>query len=124
MKDGFIKVGACSPDIEVANTKKNAETIIKYVKEAEEKGVKLLCFPELCITGYTCGDLFLTETLLENAVSALSFIKQETKDTDAVFIVGLPVRVSGKIYNGAAVLHGGEIIGFVTKSKPTATESV
>ncbi len=123
MKDGFIKVGACSPDIEVANTKKNAETIIKYVKEAEEKGVKLLCFPELCITGYTCGDLFLTETLLENAVSALSFIKQETKDTDAVFIVGLPVRVSGKIYNGAAVLHGGEIIGFVTKSKPTATEA-
>ena len=123
MKDGFIKVGACSPDIEVANTKKNAETIIKYVKEADGFGVKLLCFPELCITGYTCGDLFLTDTLLENAVSALSFIKQETKDTDVVFVVGLPVRVSGKIYNGAAVLHGGEIIGFVTKSKPTAAET-
>lgn len=123
MKDGFIKVGACSPDITVADTKKNAETIIKYVKEADGFGVKLLCFPELCITGYTCGDLFLTDTLLENAVSALSFIKQETKDTDVVFVVGLPVRMSGKIYNGAAVLHGGEIIGFVNKSKPTAAET-
>lgn len=122
MKDGFIKVGACSPDIEVANTKKNAETIIKYVKEAEEKGVKLLCFPELCITGYTCGDLFLTETLLENAVSALSFIKQETKDTDVVFIVGLPLRIRGRVHDCTAVLHGGEIIGLMPKSKPTTEE--
>ena len=122
MKDGFIKVGACSPDIEVANTKKNAETIIKYVKEADEKCVKLLCFSELCITGYTCGDLFLTDTLLENAVSALSFIEQETKDTDVVFIVGLPLRIRGRAHDCAAVLHGGEIIGLIPKSKPTTAE--
>ena len=122
MKDGFIKVGACSPDIEVADTKKNAETIIKYVKEADGFGVKLLCFPELCITGYTCGDLFLTDTLLENAWSSLIHIKQQTKNTDVVFIVGLPLRLRGRVHDCAAVLHGGEVIGLMPKSKPTTAE--
>lgn len=115
MKDGFIKVAAASPEVRVADCDLNAERIIELIKQAAEKGVKVVCFPELCITGYTCGDLFGQELLINSAMSALMKIKDDTKSLDIISIVGLPVFSSGKLYNAAAVLYHGEIMGITAK---------
>ena len=115
MKDGFIKVGAGTPEIRVADTEFNADRIIECVKEAAEKGVRLLCLPELCITGYTCGDLFGQGTLIEAAGAALERIKQETRELDIIFALGLPVIMGGKLINAAAAVYKGETLGVVGK---------
>ena len=116
MKHGFIKVAAISPKIKVADPAYNAGVIVEKMKEAYEKGAKILVFPELCITGYTCGDLFLQEILLEEAKSQLSVIAEATQDMDALVMVGLPVEREGRLYNVAAVLHQGSVLGMVPKS--------
>ena len=77
---------------------------------------KIIVFPELCITGYTCGDLFLQETLLEGAKEALKDIAARTRGKDALIFVGLPLEKEGKLYNTAAVLHDGKILAFVPKA--------
>ena len=92
MRDGFIKVAAATPKIRVADCDYNAGEIVRLCREAAELGVKIIAFPELCITGYTCGDLFLQDTLIRSASGALSRIARETEELDMLIAVGLPVR--------------------------------
>lgn len=116
MKDGFIKVACASPDVHVADCDYNATQIIDKIKEAYSNGAKLIAFPELSITGYTCGDLFLQDTLLNSAKKSLRDILQATKDLDIVSIVGLPYVLNGKLYNCGAVIHCGYLLGIVPKT--------
>lgn len=123
MRDGFVKVAAVTPKIRVADTKYNAKVICDGIKEAAEQGAKVIVFPELCITGYTCEDLFLQETLLEGAKEALGEIIEFTSSVDAVVFVGLPIQYNGKLYNAAAAIKGDRLLGFVPKSYiPTYNE--
>lgn len=115
MKDGWIKIACVTPPLRVADCTYNVQQIIQSAKEAAECGVKLIVYPELCITGYTCGDLFLQETLLQGALDALHLILQETKEYDAILIVGLPFVQNGALYNCAAVCNQGTVIGIVPK---------
>ena len=116
MRHGFIKVAAATPDIRVADVDYNKEQIIKQMDEAAEAGAKIIVFPELCITGYTCSDLFLQDILLNGAKKALVEIAEHTKDLDALVFVGAPLAVGGELYNVAATLNRGNILGFTTKS--------
>ena len=116
MKDGFIKVAAATPKIKVADCEYNKSAIIEAVGKATNMGVKLLCLPELCITGYTCSDLFLQDTLIESAKSALVDIINETADLDITFAVGLPIKHKSRLYNCAAVVKSGELLGLVPKT--------
>lgn len=116
MRDGFIKIAAATPDLHVADCEYNAAEIVKQAKQAAAKGAKLITFPELCLTGYTCGDLFLQETLLEGALKALETVRRESEEIAAVIVVGLPLRVKGKLYNVAAVVNAGDVLAFVPKT--------
>ena len=116
MRDGFIKVAAGTPKIRVADCRYNAEQIFTLMREADRQGVRVLCLPELCLTGYTCGDLFLQDTLLDGAEEGLATILEATKNLDMVTALGLPVRCEGKLYNCAAVIHRGEILSLVPKT--------
>ena len=123
MRDGFIKVAAGTPEIRVADCTHNAQQCLTLMRQAAEQGVKVLCLPELCLTGYTCGDLFLQESLLQGAEDALAHIIRETKDLDLVTALGVPVRYHGKLFNCAAVLCRGELLGLVPKlNLPNYTE--
>ncbi len=115
MKDGFIRVACATPKIKVADCAHNAKAIISQAKEAAASGASLIVFPELCITGYTCSDLFLQRSLLVSAEKALAEIIEETKELESVILVGLPVRANSALYNCAAVLCKGEILGLVPK---------
>lgn len=116
MRHGFIKVAAATPDIRVADVDYNKGQIIKQMDEAAEAGAKIIVFPELCITGYTCSDLFLQDILLNSAKKALVEIAEHTKNLDALVFVGAPIAVGGELYNVAAALNHGNILGFTTKS--------
>ena len=118
MKDGFITVAAGTPKIRVADCRYNAEQIFTLMREADKQGVKVLALPELCLTGYTCGDLFLQDTLLNGAEEGLKTILEATKHLDLVAAIGLPVRDkwNNKLYNCAAVIQKGEILGLVPKT--------
>lgn len=113
MLDGFIKVASASVETFVGNPAKNAENIIKAVKQADNSGVKLLCFAELSVTGIDCGSLFFSDVLLKKAKAALFQIISKTADTDVMFVVGLPVKISSKIYNCAAVIQKGELFALI-----------
>ncbi len=116
MKDGFIKIACATPALKVADcTYYNASCILNLVKEAHHKGVKILCFPELCLTGYTCGDLFLQDVLLKAAEKSLMQIVRKTAKLDIVSIIGIPLRHNGNLYNCAAVCCKGTILGIVPK---------
>ena len=121
MKYGFIKAAACSPAVTVGHPDKNAEEIIKLAKEAAACGAKIIAFPELALTGATCGDAFRQKLLVDAARAALVRTAEETKTLDALLVVGLPVRFEGRLYNGAAVLSRGEILGIVLKRHPGGT---
>ena len=116
MRQGFVKVAAVTPKIRVADTGYNAKVICQSVKEAAEAGAKVIVLPELCITGYTCGDLFLQEKLLREAKEELLHIAAFTTDVDAIIFVGLPLAYKGKLYNVAAALNRGKILGIVPKT--------
>ena len=116
MRHGFIKVAAATPDIRVADVDYNKGQIIKQMDEAAEAGAKIIVFPELCITGYTCSDLFLQDILLNSAKKALVEIAEHTKNLDTLVFVGVPIAVGGELYNVAAALNHGNILGFTTKS--------
>lgn len=116
MKDGFIKVAAATPKIKVGDTKYNSRQIIAQIKEAAENKAKIIVLPELCVTAYTCGDLFLQSALIDNAADAVFTIAEETKDLDILIAVGTPIGANNRLYNTAAVIKGGEILGFVTKT--------
>ena len=116
MIHGFIKTAAVTPKVQVADPEGNAREIIRLAKEAAGNGAKIIAFPELCITGYTCGDLFLQELLLESAKEALLQIIRETRELDALIFAGLPWEKEGKLYNVAAVFQGGKLLGLVPKT--------
>ena len=123
MKDGFIKVAAATPEIHVADCAFNADNILALCREANEKGVRVIGFPELCLTGYTCGDLFLHNVLLDAAKQQLLRIARETAEMDMLILIGLPVRLRGSLYNAAAFLHKGKILGMIPKRNiPNYTE--
>lgn len=115
MKYGFVKTAAATPKIRVADCDYNANQIIACVKEAYQNGASLLIFSELCVTGYTCSDLFLQSTLLKAAEKAVLKIKNETKDLDIVFVVGVPIAVKQSLFNCGVVICKGEIFGAVPK---------
>lgn len=116
MRDGFIKVAAVTPEICVADVNGNVNRIKENMALVNTENVKLMVFPELCITGYSCGDLFYQRTLLENAMSGLQAIADESAKYDAVFVVGLPFSHEGKLYNVAAVVSHGSVLGLVPKT--------
>ena len=116
MHDGFLRVASATPTIQVANCPYNAQQIIAVAKQAAEKQVSAIVFPELCLTGYTCGDLFFQQTLLTSALNGLETILKELKQEDIICIVGLPIRVETNLYNCAAVCYHGRLLGIVPKT--------
>ena len=116
MKDGFICVAAGTPKIRVADCRHNAEQIFTMMREADKQGVKILALPELCLTGYTCGDLFLQDTLLEGAAEGLRTILEATRHLEVLTALGMPVRAGGKLYNCAVVIQKGEILAVAPKT--------
>lgn len=116
MKDGFIKVAAATPDIKVCDCPYNSGNIIKMINQANEQKIKLLVFPELCVSGYTCLDLFLQETLIKSSLDSLFDIVNSTKNLDMIVIVGLPLSKNHNLYNCAAVILNGDILGIIPKT--------
>ena len=117
-----IKLGLIVPKIKLANTKYNTESITKDVKDAIENGAKIITTYELALTGFSCGDLFKYDLLLENAEIGLREIAEVTKGSNAVVVIGMPARLDDKIYNGAAIIDNGEIKAFVSKENFTEPE--
>ena len=116
MKDGFISVACGTPKLRLADCHYNAEQTFTMMRQAEKAGVKVLVLPELGLTGYTCGDLFYQESLLRGAEEALATVLEATRNLEVVTAVGLPVRVDQKLYNCAAVIQKGKILGVVPKT--------
>ena len=115
MKYGFVKVCAAVPDIKVADCVFNAQQIILNIEKAYDERAKVCVFPELCVTGYTCGDLFLQDSLLNGARTAISEIAAATQDMDIISIVGAPIQVGQALYNCAVILYCGSILAIVPK---------
>ena len=116
MKDyGFLRVAAAVPVVKVADTDTNAERICRLISEASSKEVSLVAFPELCVTGYTCGDLFGQQLLIENAEKAVRRIMDHTRGKAVTVVVGAPVRFADRLYNCAVVIRNGNIKGIVPK---------
>jgi NAD+ synthase (glutamine-hydrolysing) len=115
MKYGFVRAAAVTPSLKVADTEYNTDEIIKNIKAMAGGSIKLAIFPELSITGYTCGDLFLQDRLLAGALEGLARITEATAGTDMVVCAGLPLMVDNSLYNTAAVIHNGRLLGFVPK---------
>ena len=115
MKDGFIKVAAATPKVKVADPEYNTKEIIKIIRQAGDEEASLLVFSELAVSGYTCGDLFLQDPLLEESLKGLMEIKKETKGMDMVVTVGCPLVVEHKLYNCGVFLFDGRILGVVPK---------
>ena len=115
MKDGFLRVACATPYIKVADCDTNADKIIDMMDEADKNGARVIVFPELCITGYTCSDLFLQRSLLVGAEKALGKITEHSKKINALVLVGVPVAVGASLYNCAAVLRDGKLLGLVPK---------
>ena len=115
MRDGFIKVAAITPEIKVADVDYNSEIICSYMKKAEQEGAKISVFPELCITGYTCQDLFWQDRLLESAKNGLLNIAAYSKGLEGIYFVGLPLSINSKLYNVSAAISQGKILGIVPK---------
>ena len=116
MEYGFVRVAAATPYIKVADCFYNAKNIIEDIKKAEKNKASIICFPELCITGYTCSDLFLQDSLLQDSKKALKHIVQETKDLNITCIVGMPIEFLGKLYNSAVCFYKGKILGIIPKT--------
>ncbi len=121
MKDGFIKVAAASPVIKVADCDYNAERVIDCIREADKQGVKLLVFPELTLTGFSCRDLFRHRVILDGAEKALIRVVEATAGTDTLVFVGLPMAIGPRIFSVAAAIWDGELIALVPRR--TASDS-
>ncbi len=115
MKDGFIKVAAGTPDIKVADCEYNRAEITALIDRAHAQGVRILVLPELCVTGYTCQDLFFQQELLDGALAALERITAHTAGMDMLVAVGCPLRFRGELYNCAVVIKDGNVLGVVPK---------
>ena len=116
VKDGFVRVAAATPRVSVANVEENARRVGEMVRQAAEAGCGAVCFPELALTGYTCGDLFRDRALLSGAERALASLLEETAGLDILCAVGVPVPWNGALYNCAAVFHKGRLLGLPAKS--------
>ena len=116
MKYGFLRAATVSPGLRVADVAYNTQEIIKSMQEYAARNAQLLCLPEFCLTGYTCSDLFLQETLIRGAEQGLAEILAASCGLNLVTVVGLPVRRSGKLYNCAAVVCNGKLLGLVPKT--------
>lgn len=116
MKDGFIRVAAASPRLKVADCDYNGKQILECIKEADKAGVKLLVFPELSISGYTCGDLFLQDALLEGCQRTLENLLKATAEMDILYVVGMPFPYRNKLYNVAVFCKGRDILMMVPKA--------
>ena len=116
MRDGYVRVAAITPSVRVADTVYNAKVISDRVREASERGARIIVLPELAITGYSCGDLFFQKTLTDAALDATVALAKELSDVKGIIFVGLPLAVSSKIYNVAAAIACGRIIGFIPKT--------
>lgn len=115
MDYGFIKVAAATPKIKVADVDYNTELICNQIDEAAKNGAKVLVFPELCLTGYTCSDLFWQSLMLEKVKEKTIEIARYSKDYDMLIMIGIPYEHNGKLYNVGVVLHKGKVLGVVTK---------
>lgn len=123
MNDGFIKIAAATPEILVADCRYNMESIWALMQESEKRGVTAVAFPELCLTGYTCGDLFRDQTLISGAEAALAELLARSERLNLLTLVGLPVADGAELYNCAAVFCRGELLGLVPKENlPNYTE--
>lgn len=116
MKNGFLRAAVCTPKLRVADPMANAEDIYTEIKNAADKNISLVVFPELCLTGYTCSDLFFQKKLQEKAIDALFYLIESSKSLPVIFTVGLPLSHKNKLYNCAAVICGGELLGVVPKT--------
>ncbi|MEE0878636.1 MAG: NAD(+) synthase [Treponemataceae bacterium] len=116
MEFGFFRVACCSPEVNVAGCKFNEKQIIEAVKKADSLGVNLLVMNELCVTSYTCQDLFLQNSLLENALSSLLSIAEATKKTSVLFAVGCPIQYENSLYNCAVWINSGKILAIIPKT--------
>ena len=117
MKDlGFIRVTAAMPRVHVAAPARNAREIVELCSQAASQQSSVVVFPELCVTGYTCADLFAQNRLLDDAEQAVEYIAAQTARMDAMVVIGTPIRYAGRLYNCAVALRGGKIIGIVPKS--------
>ncbi len=117
MQDGYIRVGAATPKIKVADCFGNRDSILDLIRQAASQAVHLVVFPELCLTGYTCSDLFLSQTLLDGARQALQDLVESTKGLETVCVVGLPLVDGSNLYNVAAVFQDGRLLGLVPKTQ-------
>src|SRR5262245_19010574 len=114
---GFVRVASATPELRVADCAFNAARVVAQMRQAQAEGVGVLVFPELCLTGYTCADLFQHGPLLKGARDALATVTQATaKDFDGLAVVGLPLALDDQVFNCACVLHQGTILGVVPKS--------
>ena len=116
MEHGFLKVAAVTPKLKVADTIFNREQICNGIEEAVSKGAKVLVFPELCLSGYTCGDLFLQKRLLDCCRQELIRMAEFTRNRDALVFVGLPFERDGKLYNTAAAVQNGNVLCLIPKA--------
>lgn len=123
MQHGFIKVAAVTPKIKVADPEYNGMAVMEKMEAAISAGAKIIVFPELCLAGYTCNDLFLQKALLMGVKEALGKVVEKSKGADALIFVGLPIEKDGKLYNVAAVIQNGELLAFIPKRNlPTYAE--
>ena len=116
MKDGFVSVACGTPKLRLADCNYNAEQTFTMMRKAEKAGAKVLVLPELGLTGYSCGDLFYQDTLLRSAEEALSTVLAATRNLEVVTAVGLPLRINNKLYNCAAIIQKGTVLGVVPKT--------
>lgn len=115
MKDGFVKVAAATPSLRVADCDYNTTQIINCIEIAAKNGAVVVALPELSVTGYTCSDLFLQQAMLDKAEQSVARIIDSTKQFNAIFTVGVPVRRGSALYNCAAVICKGQLLGLVPK---------
>jgi hypothetical protein len=116
LKNSFIKLACISPKVEVGLPLENAKEIIKGIKDASKKGVAIISTPELALTGYSCGDLFLQDKLINGAEDALKVILKDTGKTDIISIIGMPIKVGNNLLSCAVVINKGNILGVVPKN--------
>ena len=115
MKYGFLKVAAGVPAVKVADVEYNVQQIESLIAQAEGQGVEVIVFPELSLTGYSCQDLFKEQLLIDKAEEGLLVLLDFTRKLDVICIVGLPVQIGALLYNCAAVIQGGSLLGIVPK---------
>ena len=123
MKNGFIRVGAATPRLCVADPAYNANRLADLTLKADANGVRVLAFPELSLTASTCGDLFYYETLISGAEKALQDYLKQTANTATLAFIGLPVAIDQRLYNCAAACFGGRLLGLIPKTAVSPAES-